>query len=69
MAPDAALLLPTLRSKSQEKPSNVADHVQLTRGDLETGFKNADYIVERELRTAMVHQGYIEPHNAQWVLA
>ena len=24
----------------------------------------ADYIVEREFNTAMVHQGYIEPHNA-----
>jgi xanthine dehydrogenase molybdenum-binding subunit len=64
MAPDAPLLLPSLRSKSQEKPSNVADHVQLTRGEVETGFKKADFIVERELRTAMVHQGYIEPHNA-----
>ena len=29
-----------------------------------TGFKAADYIVEREFDTAMVHQGYIEPHNA-----
>ena len=24
----------------------------------------ADYVVEREFRTATVHQGYIEPHNA-----
>ena len=28
------------------------------------GFKAADYVVEREFNTAMVHQGYIEPHNA-----
>jgi xanthine dehydrogenase molybdenum-binding subunit len=66
MAPDAPILLPTLRSKgdTQEQPTNVADHVQLMRGDIEAGFKSADYLVERELRTAMVHQGYIEPHNA-----
>jgi xanthine dehydrogenase molybdenum-binding subunit len=64
MAPGAAVLLPSLRKGDSEEPSNIADHVQLTRGDVETGFKNADYLVERELRTAMVHQGYIEPHNA-----
>ena len=34
------------------------------RGDLEAGFKAADYVIEREFNTAMVHQGYIEPHNA-----
>jgi CO/xanthine dehydrogenase Mo-binding subunit len=42
MAPDSPILLPSLRSKSQEKPSNVADHVQLTRGDVEAGFNKAD---------------------------
>ena len=64
MAPGAPILLPSLRKGDSEEPSNIADHVQLTRGDVEAGFKNADYVVERELRTAMVHQGYIEPHNA-----
>ena len=65
MAPGAPVLLPWLRKKgSDEAPTNVADHMQLTRGDLESGFNKADFIVERELRTAMVHQGYIEPHNA-----
>jgi xanthine dehydrogenase molybdenum-binding subunit len=65
MAPGAPALLPWLRKKgSDDPPSNIADHTQLTRGDVDSGFKNADYIVERELRTAMVHQGYIEPHNA-----
>ena len=33
-------------------------------GDPDAGFKSADFIVEREFHTAMVHQGYIEPHNA-----
>ena len=65
MAPDAEILIPTLRSReSPDQPTNVADHVQFKRGNLEDGFKAADYVAERELRTAMVHQGYIEPHNA-----
>ena len=44
--------------------SNVAGHIQLKRGDLEQGFKEADVIVEREFTTQPVHQGYIEPHTS-----
>ena len=40
---------------------NIAGHIQLKRGDLEQGFKEAEVIVEREFTTQMVHQGYIEP--------
>jgi xanthine dehydrogenase molybdenum-binding subunit len=47
-----------------EKATNIAAHFQFKRGDPKAGFKEADYIVEREFNTAMVHQGYIEPHNA-----
>ena len=47
-----------------EKPSNVAKRVEITQGDVEAGFKKADVIVEREFKTAPVHQGYIEPHAA-----
>src|SRR5580658_866916 len=65
MKPGAPILLPELRNKEEgDKQTNVANHVQFKRGDLEAGFKAADFIVEREFRTAMVHQGYIEPHNA-----
>jgi len=65
MEPDAEILIPALRTReSPDKPTNVADHVQFKRGDLKDGFKDADYVAESELRTAMVHQGYIEPHNA-----
>ncbi len=39
-------------------------HVQFKGGDLEAGFAQADFVVEREFETRMVHQGYIEPHNA-----
>ncbi len=44
--------------------SNIAGHSQQIKGDVEEGFRNADIVVEREFRTKMVHQGYIEPQNA-----
>lgn len=43
---------------------NVAGHIQILHGDVEQGFREADVIVERELNTSMVHQGYIEPFAA-----
>ncbi len=65
MAADAPILVPSVRNPEMpDKPTNVAAHVQFTRGDLKAGFKAAAHIVEREFNTAMVHQGYIEPHNA-----
>jgi xanthine dehydrogenase molybdenum-binding subunit len=66
MKPGAPILLPNLRSKEDgpDKQTNVASHIQFKRGDIEAGLKQADYVIEREFKTAMVHQGYIEPHNA-----
>ncbi|HLW72100.1 MAG TPA: xanthine dehydrogenase family protein molybdopterin-binding subunit [Candidatus Binataceae bacterium] len=65
MKPGATILLPNLRNKEEgDKQTNVASHLQFKRGDVAEGFKSADYVVEREFKTAMVHQGYIEPHNA-----
>ncbi len=65
MKPGAEILLPNLRNKEEgDNPTNVANHLQFKRGELEAGFKSADFVVEREFHTAMVHQGYIEPHNA-----
>jgi CO/xanthine dehydrogenase Mo-binding subunit len=42
-------------------PSNVANRVAFSIGDIEAGFKDADAIIEREYTTKPVHQGYIEP--------
>jgi xanthine dehydrogenase molybdenum-binding subunit len=65
MAPDAPIIDPELRTpESGHLPTNIASHIQFKRGDLPAGFKAADFIVEREFTTAMIHQGYIEPHNA-----
>ncbi|MBF8266723.1 MAG: xanthine dehydrogenase family protein molybdopterin-binding subunit [Dehalococcoidia bacterium] len=48
--------------------SNIASHIQLKRGDVEQGFGEAEVIVERELSTQTIHQGYIEPFasTAHW---
>ncbi|HVN91092.1 MAG TPA: xanthine dehydrogenase family protein molybdopterin-binding subunit [Candidatus Binataceae bacterium] len=65
MKTGATILNPKLRNKEEgDKETNVASHIQFKRGEVEDGFKAADYVVEREFKTAMVHQGYLEPHNA-----
>ena len=46
------------------KGSNISNHFEFNVGDITEGFKQADVIVEKETRTAPVHQGYIEPHAA-----
>jgi xanthine dehydrogenase molybdenum-binding subunit len=50
------------------KKSNTASFNRHELGNPEQGFADAVHIVEREVRTATVHQGYIEPHNgtAMW---
>src|SRR5881628_1515573 len=68
MRPDAPLLHDDLYTAGvepkPEKPSNIAKRVEIVLGDIEAGFRKADLIVEREFKTAPVHQGYIEPHAA-----
>jgi xanthine dehydrogenase molybdenum-binding subunit len=76
MKPEAPVLLPELRSRFQasrtdpgtaegpDRSTNIAAHIQFQRGNLEEGFAAADFVLEREYRTATVHQGYIEPQNA-----
>jgi xanthine dehydrogenase molybdenum-binding subunit len=61
MKPDAPVVFSGL---GQDGSPNIADHLQIERGDIDAGFKAADYIVEREFKSSAVHQGYIEPHNA-----
>ncbi|PKB80750.1 MAG: oxidoreductase, partial [SAR202 cluster bacterium Io17-Chloro-G9] len=46
------------------KANNISNHIYFEAGDTAKGFQEADVIVEREFRTASVHQGYIEPHSA-----
>jgi CO/xanthine dehydrogenase Mo-binding subunit len=68
MAPQAPLLHADLFTdelgKVGTKPSNIAKHFRFEKGDVAAGFAKAKVVVEREFKTATVHQGYIEPHNA-----
>lgn len=71
MADDAPVLNDDIRteflgsaSAEDPKPTNIAKRFLFEKGDIETGFAEAEIIVEREFDTATVHQGYIEPHNA-----
>ncbi|MCY4624419.1 MAG: xanthine dehydrogenase family protein molybdopterin-binding subunit [Chloroflexi bacterium] len=53
------------RGEDQEgEQTNLANRFEFSMGDLESGFAEADEIVEREVHTSPVHQGYIEPHAA-----
>ncbi|MBX7075302.1 MAG: xanthine dehydrogenase family protein molybdopterin-binding subunit [Pirellulales bacterium] len=73
MQADAPVLHADLRTKElgkpiNDSPTNVDVHFHFEQGDVERGFAQADVVIEREFRTATVHQGYIEPHvaTAMW---
>jgi CO/xanthine dehydrogenase Mo-binding subunit len=72
MQPAAPLLHPDVHTDSMgamsPQPSNTAKHIHFEMGDIAKGFAQADKVIEREFRTATVHQGYIEPHAtvAHW---
>ena len=65
MSPDAPLLheglIATSLSGSADQPSNIAGHMEGGKGDVEQGFAESDVVIERTYKTALVHQGYIEP--------
>ena len=56
----------TVKDDEEEvaKISNVTQRMVFSRGDVEQGFRDADYVVERTYRAQWVHQGYIEPMSA-----
>ncbi|MBX7166913.1 MAG: xanthine dehydrogenase family protein molybdopterin-binding subunit [Pirellulales bacterium] len=66
MQPDAPLLHQDLHTNrmgtTDPKPSNIGQYLRFELGDVARGFAEADLLIEREFKTASVHQGYIEPH-------
>ncbi len=66
MAPDAPLLFEDMIPRGIEptptKASNISKRLEFSVGDVEAGFKEADVVIEKEFKTAAVHQAYIEPH-------
>lgn len=67
MNTDAPMLHDNLKTteagEETDKVSNVAEHIQHLKGDVDKGFALADVVIEKEFNTSTVHQGYIEPHN------
>ena len=66
MAADAPLLFEDMITRGVEPasatPSNISKRIEFTLGDLEKGFAEADVVIEKEFKTAAVHEAYIEPH-------
>jgi CO/xanthine dehydrogenase Mo-binding subunit len=68
MKPGARLIHPDVVNykglpKPLKEPSNDFIYITWGRGDIETGFRQADFIVENSFTTSSVHQSYIEPHS------
>ncbi len=68
LKPGAKLLHPEVMNykglpKPLKEPTNDFVYVTWGKGDLETGFRQADIIVENTFTTPVVHQSYIEPHS------
>ena len=66
MKDDAPLLFEDMITRgvtpAPTKPSNISKRLEFSMGDIEKGFAEADVVIEKEFKTAAVHQGYIEPH-------
>ena len=68
MKPGARLIHPDVMNykglpKPLKEPSNDFIYITWGRGDIETGFRQADVIVENTFTTPVVHHSYIEPHS------
>ena len=67
MKPGAVLLHDDLHTKEASgasvAPSNIGEHLEYRRGDVQAGFADADTVVERTFKTQVVHQGYVEPDS------
>jgi CO/xanthine dehydrogenase Mo-binding subunit len=51
-------------SKVVKGSGNVCTHAVVCKGDVEAGFREADFVFEDFFRTQMIHQAYLEPHAA-----
>ncbi len=68
MKPSARLIHPDVMNykglpKPLKEPSNDFIYMTWGRGDIETGFRQADIVVENSFTTPVVHHSYIEPHS------
>jgi CO/xanthine dehydrogenase Mo-binding subunit len=72
MAENAPIILESLVGDhfGEDVPNtNIARIFRHEFGDLEQAFANSDLVIERTYSLSMIHQGYIEPHNATAIWA
>lgn len=50
-------------SETEDLSQNVSDRTHVNVGDIEAGWREAEFVVERRYRTHPVHQSYIEPQS------
>ncbi|MFT7685276.1 MAG: CO/xanthine dehydrogenase Mo-binding subunit [Candidatus Azotimanducaceae bacterium] len=48
--------------RTKKANSNLCKLTKLGHGDIDAGFEEADFIIEKSFKTEQAHQGYIEPH-------
>jgi carbon-monoxide dehydrogenase large subunit len=68
MEPGAPLLHPDVMTykglpRPLQAPSNDFIYITWKKGDIEAGFRQADFVVENTFTTPVVHHAYIEPHS------
>jgi carbon-monoxide dehydrogenase large subunit len=68
LRPGAKLIHPQVGSykglpKPLNEPTNDFIYITWGKGDIETGFRQADIIVENTFKTPVQHHAYIEPHS------
>ncbi len=61
MAPGAPILHDWIQTKGIDGPTNISNVMTVQCGDVDQGFAESDVVIEREFKSAAVHQGYIEP--------
>jgi len=54
----------TNEEEEAPKISNITQRMVFSRGDVEKGFADADFVLERTYRAQWMHQGYLEPMSA-----
>ncbi len=52
---------PLLHDGIDGAPGNIYEREEINEGDIESGFADADVVIEQSYSSPMVHQGYIEP--------
>ncbi len=52
----------------EQYENNEIVHYPLRKGDVETGFKNSDHIIEQTYTTPLIEHGYIEPEAVTAIL-